>query len=183
MLHDWELYKAVKDNMNELRLKAYDYAAEWKAKYETWSTEIPEASKQNQKAVRMMDKYWAEKRAAEKDAQEAKEREEAANARAREIEMKYNMLRVNLEYKLQSLGMEEGFSRFMTSIYGLDYQGALGIINEAGSHGNLEEGTNQASFPEEIPAGGTKPSNAAAAVEEENKQEGSADVKDCSLIE
>ena len=78
MLHDWELYKAVKDNMNELRLKAYDYAAEWKAKYEGWSKELPDRIKVNLKHVRALDSYHMDKIAAQKRAFGAELRENAA---------------------------------------------------------------------------------------------------------
>ena len=64
VLHDWELYKAVKDNMNELRLKAYDYAKEWKEKYESWRTEIPEARILNLKHGLKLDSYHMDKIAA-----------------------------------------------------------------------------------------------------------------------
>ena len=50
--------------MNELRLKAYDYAAEWKAKYESWRKEIPEARILNLKHGLKLDSVFMDRIAA-----------------------------------------------------------------------------------------------------------------------
>ena len=114
--------------MNELRLKAYDYAAEWKAKYESWRKEIPEARILNLKHGLKLDSVFMDRIAAQKSRYEAEKKAREAEARTKKVEWQLNFLRRNLEAKMEAMDVPHGFACLQTSLQSWDYHRATEVI-------------------------------------------------------
>ena len=83
VLHDPEMHRALAKNYGDCIKDTREIEAYWKAKFESWRFEIPDRIKQNLRTVKMIDRYWDEKRAAQKQAIEAEDRATKSMKKAR----------------------------------------------------------------------------------------------------
>jgi len=85
VLHDPEMHQALCKNYADCIKDTRKKEAYWKARYESWATELPLRFKENLRTVKMLDRYWEDKRAAEKAAAEAEERAKGATAMVKQL--------------------------------------------------------------------------------------------------
>ena len=110
------MHRALAKNYEDAIKCTREKEAYWKAKYESWRYEIPDRIKQNLRTVKMIDRYWDDKRAAEKKARQADEQAFQSMKKARQFEWQLKFLRRNLEAKMEAMDIPHGFACLQTSL-------------------------------------------------------------------
>lgn len=80
----------------------------------------------------MIDKYWDEKRAAQKKAKEAEARATMSMKIAEQFEWQLKFLRRNLEAKMEAMNIPHGFACLQTSLQ--SYNRATQVMDQGNSY-------------------------------------------------